>query len=494
MGALTLRAVAELQESLHGKLLSLPISYFQGRHTGELFSSFGNDLGEVQRALGQGLASGLRDALQVAALVIVSAFLDIRLLLLAAVAVPLTIWPISRFARALRRISAQAQAMQAKQVAAAQEALSSAAVLHAYGAEEAALRAYGRGEDALIAVQRRSFAVRAAVTPTVELLAIVALALVLLGVASSPSAMPPEKLISFIGAVLLTYQPLKSLANSSQWIVPGLTAAERVFAVIDAAPAIADRPSARAIGRAGGALRFERVTVVYGKTDALRELDLSVRAGERVGIVGPSGAGKTTLLHLVPRLLDPSAGQLLLDGVDVREATLASLRKQIALVAQDVFLFDASVAENVGAAAPGAPTARIEAALEAAGALEFVRELPQGLQTRLGERGASLSGGQRQRLAIARALLKDAPILLLDEATSALDAVTEAQIQRALAALRVGRTVLTVAHRLSTVRDVDRLLVMDHGRIVEQGPHATLWAKGGLYRQLCDLQEGVQPG
>ena len=221
MGVLTLRAVTELQESLHGKLLSLPISYFQGRHTGELFSRFGNDLGEVQRALGQGLASGLRDALQIVALVVVSAFLDVRLLLLAAIAVPATIWPIARFARALRTISAEAQGMQAKQLAAAQEALSSAAVLHAYGAEDAALRAYGRGEDALIRVQRRSFAVRAAFTPTIELLAIVALALVLLAVSLNPTAMPPEKLLSFLGAVLLTYQPLKSLANSSQSIVPG---------------------------------------------------------------------------------------------------------------------------------------------------------------------------------------------------------------------------------------------------------------------------------
>jgi subfamily B ATP-binding cassette protein MsbA len=491
MGALTLRAVAGLQESLHGKLLSLPISYFQGRHTGELFSRFGNDLGEVQRSLGQGLASALRDLLQIAALVVVSAFLDVRLLLLAALAVPATIWPIARFARALRRVSAEAQGMQAKQVAAAQEALSSSAVLHAYGAEEAALRAYGRGEAALISVQRRSFALRAAFTPTIELLAIVALAAVLLAVSLNPSSLPPEKLLSFLGAVLLTYQPLKSLANSSQWIVPGLTAAERIFAVLDAVPAVADRPGARTLARATGELRFERVSVLYGERAALSELGLEVRAGERVGIVGPSGAGKTTLLHLVPRLLDPSSGRLLLDGADVRDATLASLRKQVALVAQDVFLFDASVAENVAAAAPGAPVARIEAALEAAGALEFVRQLPEGLQTRLGERGASLSGGQRQRLAIARALLKDAPILLLDEATSALDAVTEAQVQRALGGLMAGRTVLVVAHRLSTVRAVDRLLVMDQGRIVEQGPHTTLWAAGGLYRKLCDLQEGL---
>ena len=261
--------------------------------------------------------------------------------------------------------------------------------------------------------------------------------------------------------------------------------------MIDAVPAVADKPSAQAIQRAAGALGFERVTVRYGDKTALDGLDLSIRAGERVGIVGPSGAGKTTLLHLVPRLLDPSDGRLRLDGADLRDLTLASLRRQIALVAQDVFLFDASVADNVAAAAPGAPTATDRGRLDAAGALEFVRQLPDGLQTRLGERGASLSGGQRQRLAIARALLKDAPILLLDEATSALDAVTEAQIQRALVSLMAGRTVLIVAHRLSTVRSVDRLLVMDQGRLVEQGPHAELWAAGGLYRKLSDLQEGL---
>ncbi|MHB8420861.1 MAG: ABC transporter ATP-binding protein [Myxococcales bacterium] len=494
MSALALEAVADLQEALHGRILTLPISYFQGRHTGEVFSSFGHDLGEVERTLGQTLASSVRDCLQIAALVAVSAMLDARLLALAALAVPATVWPIARFARALRAISADAQGRQAKQLAAAQEALSGAAVLRAYDAEDAALRAYGRGEGRLLEVQERSATLRAAFSPTIELVGVLAFALVLFAVEASPTSLPPDKLLSFLGAVLFTYQPLKSLANGSQWLVPGMTAAERIFAITDAHPEIADRPGARTLTRARGELRFEGVTVRYGEKTSLDALDLDVRPGERLGIVGPSGAGKTTLLHLVPRLLDPQAGRLLLDGGDVREATLASLRRQVALVAQDVFLFDASVEENVAAAVPGTPTSRIEAVLEAAGALAFVRELPQGLATRLGERGATLSGGQRQRLAIARALLKDAPLLLLDEATSSLDAETETEVQRALGTLMAGRTVLVVAHRLSTVRASDRLIVLDHGKLVEQGTHAQLWSAGGLYRRLCDLQDGAGRG
>ena len=491
LGVLTLRLLAELQEALHARLLAMPASYFEGRHTGEIFSRFGNDLGEVERALGMGIATSVRDVLQLVALVAVSAWLDARLLLLTALVVPATLWPIARFAAALRRISHEAQERHAGQVAAAQEALSGAAVLRAYGAEAAALRAYARGEDALLAVQRRSFAVRAAFTPTLELMAFAALAVLLLAVSERVIALPPTDLISFLGAILLTYQPLKSLANSSQWLFPGLAAAERLFAVLDAVPALADRPHARPLSRTPGELTFDRVTVRYGERVALSELSVSLRVGEKVGLVGPSGAGKSTLIQLVPRLRDPSAGRILLGGVDLRDLTLASLRRQVALVAQEIFLFDASVEENVSAAAPGASRRAVEAALDAAGALDFARALPEGLDTRLGERGASLSGGQRQRLAIARALLKDAPILLLDEATSALDSATEAQVQGALGHLMERRTVLVVAHRLSTVRSVDRLLVMEEGRLVEEGAPEALWAAGGLYRRLSDLQAGV---
>ncbi|MHB1846377.1 MAG: ABC transporter ATP-binding protein [Deltaproteobacteria bacterium] len=486
---LTLTVTTELQEALHAKLLGMPISFYDGRHTGELFSRFANDLGEVQRALGQGMASSLRDSLQIASLLLVSAWLDPRLLGLAIVAVPVTVWPIARFASALRRIGAEAQGAQASIVASVQEAIAASPVLTVYGAEESALRIHAEKEDRLRSIQRRSFVLRSAFTPSLELLAIGALAGLLFYVLRLPRTVAPERLLSFLGAILLAYQPLKSLASGSQWLFPGIAAAEGLFALLDSAPAIRDPSAPRPLSRARGEIRFDGVTVRYGGQAALRELTLEVRAGETIGIVGPSGAGKTTLLHLLPRLLDPTEGSVSLDGSDVRGYSLLDLRRNVALVAQETFLFDASVEENVTAAAPGASRREVEAALDAAGALGFVRALPEGLETAIGERGARLSGGQRQRLAIARALLKDAPVVLLDEATSALDLAIEAQVQEALARLVRGRTVLVVAHRLSTVQAVDRLVVLDGGQISEMGSPSALRQSNGLFSKLLALQE-----
>jgi subfamily B ATP-binding cassette protein MsbA len=506
MARVELLVVTDLQERLHAKLLTLSRGYFQRQHTAELFARFGGDLGEIGRAMGQGVSASLKDGAQLVALLLTCALLNPGWLLVALLVVPVTLTPIVRFGQALRKLTAQSQQRQAELLAQAQDALEGAAVLAAYNAEEAALNAQRGREAELLAVQRKSFALRAAFTPTLDLLWASALALALLAVGLR-TELASEKLISFLAILFLAYQPLKSLANSSQWLIPGLTAAERVFAVLDAAPEIADRPDARILSRARGGLRFESVGVRFGSPSgspsgsklALDEVDLHIRPGETVGIVGPSGAGKSTLLQLVPRLLDPDSGRMLLDGVDLKDVTLASLRRQIALVAQETFLFDATVAENVSAAAPGATRRQVEEALEAAGALRFVRQLPAGLDTQLGERAATLSGGQRQRLAIARALLKDAPILLLDEATSALDSETEEQIQAALVRLRRGRTALMVAHRLATVASADRIVVLREGRVVQDGTPDQLRSQPGLYRELLDLQtarppEGSAPG
>jgi len=491
MVRIELSLVADLQEELHAKLLTLSRGYFQRQHTGELFARFGTDLGDIGRALGQGVSSSMKDGLQVLALLVTCAVLNLGWLAVALLVLPVTIFPIVQFGRSLRRLTAQAQQRQAELLAQAQEALEGSAVLQAYNAEAAAMEAQRAREGELLAVQRRSFTLRAAFTPALDLLWAVGLALALVAVGLN-SARASEQLISFLTILFLAYQPLKSLANSSQWLIPGLTAADRVFAVLDAAPEITDRPSARNIGRSRGELRFEGVSVHFGSSPsakiALDRVDLQVRQGETVGIVGPSGAGKSTLLQLVPRLLDPEAGRVRLDGDDVRDVTLASLRRQIALVAQETFLFDATVAENVSATLPGASRRQVEDALEAAGALKFVQQLPSGLDTRIGERGATLSGGQRQRLAIARALLKDAPILLLDEATSALDSETEEQIQAALGRLREGRTVLMVAHRLATVASADRLIVVKEGRVVQDGSPDQLRRQPGLYQELLELQ------
>jgi ATP-binding cassette, subfamily B, bacterial MsbA len=500
MAGLALSSTADLQEGLHAKILTLPLSYFAGRHSGEIFSRFGNDLGEVERALTQGLAFSLRDVLQLAALLVVSALLDWRLLLLSLVTVPLTAWPIARFARSLREVSRNVQEQQARLVAETQEMLTGAAVLKVYGGEAAALRSLSRGEQRLLGEQRRSALLRAAFSPTVEIMGIGAFALVLVALQAGVLAVPADKLISFLGAVLLTYQPVKSLAQNSQWIAPGLVAADRIFALLDGEPAIADRPGSTPLQRPrgrGALVELQGVSVRYradgppsspSSGDALRELDLRIEPGEILGIVGPSGAGKSTLLHLLPRLLDPTEGRVRISGRDLREVTLASLREQVSLVAQDVFLFDASVADNVRAAAPGASLAQLWEALDAVGAREMVERLPQGLDTRLGERGATLSGGQRQRLSLARALLKDAPLLLLDEATSALDSISEAQIERALRAYAGGRTIVWVTHRLASVVRADRIVVLAAGHVVEAGTPEALRRASGWYGRLSHHQ------
>jgi subfamily B ATP-binding cassette protein MsbA len=361
------------------------------------------------------------------------------------------------------------------------------------------LRIEARAEDALLEVGRRSAIVRAAVTPTIEFLAQAALALVLLWMSLHRLDLPPEKVVSFFGAVILAYQPLKSISTNSQWIVPGLTAAGRLFGLLDAPPAIADAPQARSLAPTAGPIdvTFEGVTVRYGEREVLSDVNLAIRAGERVAIVGPSGAGKSTLLQLLPRLLDPSAGLVRVAGQEVRELTLRSLRAHVGWVGQEVFLFDASVADNLrlGSSPDRSSPDRsspdrsspersskveLERALMVSGALEFVQALPQGLETRLGERGLRLSGGQRQRLSLARALMKQAPLLLLDEALSALEPRLEEEILDRLIGLE-SSTLVLVTHRLRTAERFDRVLVLQSGRLIEAGPPAELLRSGGWF-------------
>jgi subfamily B ATP-binding cassette protein MsbA len=302
-------------------------------------------------------------------------------------------------------------------------------------------------------------------------------------------ARTPGALFSFITALLLAYQPLKSLANLNASLQEGLAAAERVFEVLDVEPTIRDMPGARPLHVSGGEIRFEEVC--FGYTPGLMALDsvsLTVPAGRTVALVGPSGAGKSTILNLIPRFFDVDEGSIRIDGQDVRLVTLASLRGAIALVAQEVSLFDDTVHANIAYGRFGASSTEIEAAARAAGVDEFIRKLPKGYDTLVGEHGVRLSGGQRQRVAIARAMLKDAPILLLDEATSALDSESERQVQVALRALMRGRTTLVIAHRLSTVQGADLICVVDRGRVVEIGRHADLLAREGLYARLHAMQ------
>jgi len=296
-------------------------------------------------------------------------------------------------------------------------------------------------------------------------------------------------LFSFITALLLAYQPLKSLANLNASLQEGLAAAQRIFEVLDVEPTIRDRPGARPVRISGGEIRFDNVSFGYVPgAVAIDGVSLTLPAGRTVALVGPSGAGKSTILNLIPRFFDVGAGSIAIDGQDVRSITLASLRGSIALVAQEVSLFDDTVQANIAYGRFGASREEIEDAARAAAADAFIRELPQGYDTLVGEHGIRLSGGQRQRIAIARAMLKNAPILLLDEATSALDSESERQVQSALKTLIRGRTTLVIAHRLSTVHLADLIYVIDRGVVVETGRHQELVSRNGLYARLYATQ------
>jgi subfamily B ATP-binding cassette protein MsbA len=335
---------------------------------------------------------------------------------------------------------------------------------------------------------------RAFATPSTELFTTLIMAAVIAYVgfrASQGGGMTAGGFTAFVAAMLMAGQSLRQLANLQTVFAEGASAARRLFAALDVEPEVREARGAHALSRVKGEIGFDKLGFSYGGDGppTLSEIEFRVQPGETVALVGPSGGGKTTILNLIPRFYDATEGRVTIDGRDVREVTLASLREQIALVTQEPFLFDDTIRANIAYGRPGASAAEVEHAAQAAAAHEFILQLPNGYDTSVGEAGARLSGGQRQRIAIARAFLKDAPILLLDEATSALDTESEAQVQAALKRLMAGRTTILIAHRLSTVRGADRIYVVDKGRIVETGDHDGLVRKRGLYARLASSQD-----
>jgi subfamily B ATP-binding cassette protein MsbA len=498
MGMLGQRVVADLRRALHEKLLQLSPAFFARSSSGDLLSRFSSDVSAVEFAVTYGIASYLRDGLQVLVLLFVSIALDWRLALLAFVAVPLTVVPIVRFARRLKRIAARGQEQIGSLTTLLHEALQGVRIVQAFGMERYESDKFGAEQDRFLGTMRRSFFVRAIFTPTLELMAAVGIAatVVLAARAVQRGELRPERVISFLATIVLLYQPLKNLGGTGQGVLQGLAGARRLYEVLDQPVDPGDLPNAGELPRFAAEVRFEGVSFRYPPRNGdpaaaplvLRDVDLTLRRGEIVALVGPSGAGKTTLLQLLPRFADPSAGRVTIDAHDAREVSLRSLRAQVALVAQETFLFNDTVRANIAYGRPDVDPAQLEEAARAARADGFIRALPQGYDTVVGERGATLSGGQKQRLAIARALLKNAPILLLDEATSSLDTESEREVQRALDRLMEHRTCLVIAHRLSTIRHATRIAVLDGGRILELGTHDELLRARGAYARLYALQ------
>ena len=489
------RVIADVQIALFARLMRADLAYFHAHPSGTLISRFTSDAVLLRGAAANVLAGIGKDAVTVVFLVGVMFYQDWLLALVSFFVFPLAIRPIVAIGRRIRRVTANAQAEIGEFTTLLSQTFQGARHVKAYGMEQYEEQRAGGLIERLFALIDRGTRTRSRASPMMEALGGTAIAVVILygGHQVISGARTPGALFSFITALLLAYQPLKSLANLNASLQEGLAAAQRIFEVLDVEPTIRDMAGARPLHIAGGEIRFDKVRFGYVPgAAAIDGLSLTIPAGHTVALVGPSGAGKSTMLNLIPRFFDIDSGRIAIDGQDVRGVTIASLRSAIALVAQEVSLFDDTVRANIAYGRFGASFDEVEEAARAAAADAFIRELPQGYDTMVGEHGVRLSGGQRQRIAIARAMLKNAPILLLDEATSALDNESERQVQRALNTLIRGRTTLVIAHRLSTIQGADLICVVDRGRIVETGRHSELLARGGLYARLYAMQFAEQ--
>jgi len=487
------RVITDLRRAVYGHLLALEPAFFEEIRTGEVISRLTNDVTQLQAAIGFGISMFLRNALMgfgaLAMLVLTSG----KLAALVVLGVPATLVPILVLGRKVRRLSRANQDRVAEVSAYVDESIHEIRTVQAYGHEDADRKYFGERAEAAYASGVERIGNKAFLISTVMLIAFCAVGLILWigGHDVLAGRITAGELGAFVFYAMVVASAAGALSETWGELQRAAGSTERLLELMDTRPRLAAPASPRPLPAPRGEARLERVTFHYParpEVAALAEFTLAVAPGERVALVGPSGAGKSTVFQLLLRFYDPEAGRVLADGVDARECDPHELRQRFALVPQEPVLFAASVAENVRYGRPEATDAQVRAACEAAYALEFIERLPQGFDTPLGERGVRLSGGQRQRLSIARALLAARPVLLLDEATSSLDAASERYVQLALEGLMRARTTLIIAHRLATVQGADRIVVMDHGRIVAEGRHGELVRQGGLYARLAELQ------
>lgn len=486
------RVIADTQIRLYAHLIHADLAWLHDMHSGKLISSFLFDATLLREAVTKAMTGMVKDGLSMLFLTAVMFSMDWQFALIVCVIFPFVGLTTRRLGKKARKNSARGQQETGKLTTILSETFEGARMVKAYGMEHREIERARISVDTRLSHLMKVVRARAAASPATEALGGIAVA-VIIYIGGTSETLTLGTLTAFIYAALSSYQPLKSLANFHTAMQEGLAAADRIFGILDIKPSIAERAGARPLAVSGGEILLESVTFRYGKDHtALDAVSLRVPPGKKAALVGASGAGKSTLLNLVPRFYDATVGRVLIDGQDVRDVTLASLRRNIALVSQELTLFDDTIRANIAYGRPEASQADIESAARHAAAHDFITSLPQGYDTLVGENGVKLSGGQRQRIAIARAMLRDAPILLLDEATSALDTESERLIQTALGELMRGRTTLVIAHRLSTVIDADVIFVLDHGRLVEQGTHAELLARNGIYARLYATQFAVE--
>ncbi len=484
------RIVADLRNNLYRQMQLQSLSFFTINPTGILMSRITNDVGYVQGAVSEAVTSLLKDSFTLICLVFVIFYRDWQLAIIAMFVFPLTIYPISRFGKKMRNIATRTQVTMGSLTTLLQETISGTRIVKAFSMEEYENQRFAKENEHLFKLALKSVSVSAISSPFMEFLGGIGIATIIFygGYQVIKGVSTPGTFFSFLTALIMLYEPVKRLTNVNNTIQQGIAGAKRVFSIIDTIPDIRNDARAVDLPKISRGIDIKNVTFRYEEAPVLKNIDISIKAGEVVAFVGMSGGGKTTLVNLIPRFYDVTEGRILIDGHDIRDVTIESLRGQIGIVTQQTILFNDTVRNNIAYGNIEKTEEDIIRAAKAANAHDFIMNLPKGYDTIIGEQGAKLSGGERQRISIARALLKDAPILILDEATSSLDTEAEIEVQDALENLMKGRTTLIIAHRLSTIRNAHRIIVLASGEIVEEGTHESLMEKKGEYFKYYNMQ------